>query len=158
MAYFQAMGIESDMSIMQLIGTEEKVMSLFVPSIEECHKLEVMYKKEKFLQIVSQLLTTLNSKNLCCAMNNTFSRFIFKTYFNLQIFEVTFYLLREIAFALRLIYKQLYILLVTDTVVLSIAEYCRLYIIEFTFGMLLILLTKLYICPVSILRIILYVW
>ena len=37
------MGVESDMSIMQLIGTEENVMSLFVPSIEECHKLEVSF-------------------------------------------------------------------------------------------------------------------
>jgi len=35
------MGVESDLTIMQLIGTEEDVMAHFAPSIEECHKLEV---------------------------------------------------------------------------------------------------------------------
>lgn len=35
------MGIESEQAIMQLIGTEENLMSLFAPSIEECQKLEV---------------------------------------------------------------------------------------------------------------------
>ena len=35
------MGFESDMCIMQLIGTEENVMSAFAASIEECQKLEV---------------------------------------------------------------------------------------------------------------------
>ena len=35
------MGFESDMSIMQFIGTEENVMNYFVPSVEDCQKLEV---------------------------------------------------------------------------------------------------------------------
>nr|XP_009861326.2 DNA-directed RNA polymerase III subunit RPC2 [Ciona intestinalis] len=38
---FKAMGVESEQSIMQLIGTEENVMSMFSPSLEDCHKLEV---------------------------------------------------------------------------------------------------------------------
>nr|XP_039254006.1 DNA-directed RNA polymerase III subunit RPC2-like [Styela clava] len=38
---FKAMGVESDQAIMQLIGTDESIMSLFASSIEECHRLEV---------------------------------------------------------------------------------------------------------------------
>lgn len=38
---FQAMGVESDQEIVQMIGTEEHVMAAFAPSLEECQKAQV---------------------------------------------------------------------------------------------------------------------
>lgn len=38
---FQAMGVESDQEIVQMIGTEEHVMAAFAPSLEECQKAQI---------------------------------------------------------------------------------------------------------------------
>lgn len=35
------MGVESDQEIVQMIGTEEHVMSSFSPSLEECQKAQI---------------------------------------------------------------------------------------------------------------------
>lgn len=37
----QAMGVESDQEIVQMIGTEEHVMAAFAPSLEECQKAQI---------------------------------------------------------------------------------------------------------------------
>ena len=37
----QGMGVESDQEIVQMIGTEEHVMSNFAPSLEECQKAQI---------------------------------------------------------------------------------------------------------------------
>ena len=46
MVVFKAMGIECEQEIVQMIGCEEEVLSKFVPSIEECHKLGIFTQKE----------------------------------------------------------------------------------------------------------------
>ena len=38
---FKAMGVESDQEIVQMIGTEDIVLSSLAPCIEECHKAKV---------------------------------------------------------------------------------------------------------------------
>lgn len=38
---FKAMGIESDQEIVQMIGTEDQVMTAFAPCLEECQKAQV---------------------------------------------------------------------------------------------------------------------
>ncbi len=38
---FKAMGLESDQEIVQMIGTEDHVMSIFAPNLEECHRLQI---------------------------------------------------------------------------------------------------------------------
>ena len=43
---FKAMGIESEQEIVQMIGSEEEVTSKFVPSLEECHRLNVFTQKQ----------------------------------------------------------------------------------------------------------------
>lgn len=35
------MGVESDQEIVQMIGTEERVMAAFGPSLEECQKSQI---------------------------------------------------------------------------------------------------------------------
>nr|CAB3265030.1 DNA-directed RNA polymerase III subunit RPC2 [Phallusia mammillata] len=52
---FKAMGIESDQAIMQLIGTDENLMSLFAPSIEECQKLEIFTQLQASRYIGSKI-------------------------------------------------------------------------------------------------------
>nr|CAD7589432.1 unnamed protein product [Timema genevievae] len=39
---FKAMGVESDQEIVQMIGTEDKVLQRFAPSLEECHKASIV--------------------------------------------------------------------------------------------------------------------
>merc|ERR1739842_5206 len=38
---FKAMGIECDQEIVQMIGTEDQVMTAFAPCLEECQKAQV---------------------------------------------------------------------------------------------------------------------
>ena len=40
-AVFKAMGMESDQEIVQVIGVEDSIMSIFAPNLEECHKLQI---------------------------------------------------------------------------------------------------------------------
>ena len=35
------MGMESDQEIVQVIGVEDSIMSIFAPNLEECHKLQI---------------------------------------------------------------------------------------------------------------------
>lgn len=42
----RAMGIESDQEMVQLIGTEDIVLQTLVPSIEECHRLNVFTQQQ----------------------------------------------------------------------------------------------------------------
>ena len=57
---FKAMGIESEQEIVQMIGSEEEVTSKFVPSLEECHRLNVFTQKQ--VQYSSNMYST---GNLC---------------------------------------------------------------------------------------------
>ena len=41
MVVFKAMGLESDQEIVQMIGTEDEVMAIFSPNLEECHRLQI---------------------------------------------------------------------------------------------------------------------
>ncbi|XP_006817610.1 DNA-directed RNA polymerase III subunit RPC2-like, partial [Saccoglossus kowalevskii] len=38
---FKAMGIECDQEIVQMIGTEDQILSAIAPSLEECHKAQI---------------------------------------------------------------------------------------------------------------------
>ena len=38
---FKAMGIVSDQEIVQMIGTDDHIMTAFAPSLEECHRASV---------------------------------------------------------------------------------------------------------------------
>ncbi|XP_076354382.1 RNA polymerase III subunit RpIII128 isoform X2 [Tachypleus tridentatus] len=38
---FKAMGVESDQEIVQMIGTDDHTLSVFAPSLEECHRAQV---------------------------------------------------------------------------------------------------------------------
>lgn len=37
----KAMGVESEQEIVQMVGTEDNILSAFSPSIEECHKFQI---------------------------------------------------------------------------------------------------------------------
>ncbi|ODM89001.1 DNA-directed RNA polymerase III subunit RPC2 [Orchesella cincta] len=54
---FRAMGIESDEEMVQLIGTEDWAISMFIPSIEECHNLKIFTQHQaiKYLGIKLRL-------------------------------------------------------------------------------------------------------
>ncbi len=43
---FKAMGIISDQEIVQMIGTDDHVMTSFAPSIEECVKANIFTQKQ----------------------------------------------------------------------------------------------------------------
>ena len=43
---FKAMGVVSDQEIVQMVGTEDKVMTMFAASLEECHRLGVFTRKK----------------------------------------------------------------------------------------------------------------
>jgi DNA-directed RNA polymerase III subunit RPC2 len=38
---FKAMGVEADQEIVQMVGTEEAILSAMVPCLEDCQKAEV---------------------------------------------------------------------------------------------------------------------
>ena len=42
----QGMGIVSDQEIVQMVGTEDKIMAMFSASLEECHQAKV-YTQEQ---------------------------------------------------------------------------------------------------------------
>lgn len=46
----QAMGVESDQEIVQMIGTEEHVMAAFAPSLEECQKAQIFSQTQVTLK------------------------------------------------------------------------------------------------------------
>ena len=50
---FKAMGIESDQEIVQMIGTEEQILSAIAPCLEECHKAQVFSQTQVFFQYLS---------------------------------------------------------------------------------------------------------
>jgi len=43
---FKAMGIESDQEIVQMIGTEDEILSAMAPCLEECHKAQVFSQNQ----------------------------------------------------------------------------------------------------------------
>lgn len=43
---FKAIGVESEQEIIQMIGAEERVMSTFSSSLEECHKAQVFTQNQ----------------------------------------------------------------------------------------------------------------
>jgi DNA-directed RNA polymerase III subunit RPC2 len=43
---FKAMGIVSDQEIVQMIGTDDHVMTSFAPSLEECVKANIFTQKQ----------------------------------------------------------------------------------------------------------------
>ncbi|XP_053575638.1 DNA-directed RNA polymerase III subunit RPC2 [Bombina bombina] len=48
---FKAMGVESDQEIVQMIGTEDHVMSAFGPSLEECQKAQIFTQMQALKHI-----------------------------------------------------------------------------------------------------------
>ncbi|XP_033638583.1 DNA-directed RNA polymerase III subunit RPC2-like isoform X2 [Asterias rubens] len=50
-AVFKAMGMESDQEIVQVIGVEDSIMSIFAPNLEECHKLQI-YTQTQALKFI----------------------------------------------------------------------------------------------------------
>lgn len=43
---FRAMGVESDQEMIQLIGTEDFIMVAMIPSMEECHRLNIFTQQQ----------------------------------------------------------------------------------------------------------------
>ncbi|XP_049793782.1 DNA-directed RNA polymerase III subunit RPC2 [Schistocerca nitens] len=52
---FKAMGVESDQEIVQMIGTEERMMQRIAPSLEECHKANVFTQTQALRYIGGKL-------------------------------------------------------------------------------------------------------
>ena len=52
---FKAMGVVSDQEIMQMVGTEDKVMTKFAASLEECHRLGVFTQEQALKHIASKM-------------------------------------------------------------------------------------------------------
>ena len=44
---FKAMGVTSDQEIMQMVGTEDKVMTKFAACLEECHQEKIFTQGSK---------------------------------------------------------------------------------------------------------------
>ena len=38
---FKAMGFECDQEIVQMVGTEDRILATMAPCLEECHKAQV---------------------------------------------------------------------------------------------------------------------
>ncbi|XP_033118006.1 DNA-directed RNA polymerase III subunit RPC2-like [Anneissia japonica] len=51
----KAMGVESDQEIIQMIGTEENIITAFSSSIEECHRLQVLTQMQALKYIGSKI-------------------------------------------------------------------------------------------------------
>ena len=52
---FKAMGVVSDQEIMQMVGTEDKVMTKFAASLEECHRLRIFTQDQALKHIASKM-------------------------------------------------------------------------------------------------------
>ena len=52
---FKAMGVVSDQEIVQMVGTEDKVMTMFAASLEECHQLEVFTQEQALRHLASKM-------------------------------------------------------------------------------------------------------
>ena len=52
---FKAMGVVSDQEIMQMVGTEDKVMTKFAASLEESHRLGVFTQEQALKHIASKM-------------------------------------------------------------------------------------------------------
>ena len=55
MVVFKAMGVVSDQEIMQMVGTEDKVMTKFAASLEECHRLRIFTQDQALKHIASKM-------------------------------------------------------------------------------------------------------
>jgi len=49
---FKAMGVISDQEIVQMVGTEDKIMSMIAPSLEECHRANI-FTQDQALKFIS---------------------------------------------------------------------------------------------------------
>merc|ERR1719317_1908191 len=52
---FKAMGVVSDQEIVQMVGTEDKVMTMFAASLEECHRLGVFTQEQALKHLASKM-------------------------------------------------------------------------------------------------------
>lgn len=52
---FKAMGVISDQEIVQMVGTEDKVMTMFAASLEECHRLGVFTQEQALKHLASKM-------------------------------------------------------------------------------------------------------
>merc|ERR1719500_2124125 len=52
---FKAMGVVSDQEIVQMVGTEDKVMTMFAASLEECHRLGVFTQLQALKHLASKM-------------------------------------------------------------------------------------------------------
>jgi len=52
---FKAMGVVSDQEIVQMVGTEDKVMTSFAASLEECHRLGVFTQEQALRHLASKM-------------------------------------------------------------------------------------------------------
>ncbi|KAJ8870686.1 hypothetical protein PR048_029710 [Dryococelus australis] len=60
---FKAMGVVSDQEVVQMVGTEDKVLQRFAPSLEECHKASVFTQ----LQALKYMSSKIKSKRFFAA-------------------------------------------------------------------------------------------
>ena len=51
---FKAMGVVSDQEIVQMVGTEDKVMTAMAASLEECHRLGVFTQEQALRHLASK--------------------------------------------------------------------------------------------------------
>jgi DNA-directed RNA polymerase III subunit RPC2 len=47
------MGIISDQEIVQMIGTDDRTMTSFAPSLEECHRAEIFTQLQALRYLIS---------------------------------------------------------------------------------------------------------
>ncbi|PIK33731.1 putative DNA-directed RNA polymerase III subunit RPC2 [Apostichopus japonicus] len=52
---FKALGLESDQEVVQMVGTEDSLMSQFAPNLEECHRLQIFTQTQALNYIGSKL-------------------------------------------------------------------------------------------------------
>ena len=56
---FKAMGFECDQEIVQMVGTEEKILASMAPCLEECHKAQVYTQMQ-----VGSIFTTIPRRSV----------------------------------------------------------------------------------------------
>lgn len=57
MVFFKAMGMECEQEIVQMVGSEEEVISTFAPSLEECHRLNIYTQLQVHYCYQSNMIT-----------------------------------------------------------------------------------------------------
>lgn len=43
---FKSLGVESEQEMVQMIGSEDRIVALFTPCLEECHKNDIFTQNQ----------------------------------------------------------------------------------------------------------------